>query len=68
MQRCQIDAKLLSEAKKYLSLKFKETEPQLRLWHDMITFLFGDKTMHLLNRNLTQSEILQAIRTKLSCY
>jgi|JI6StandDraft_1071083.scaffolds.fasta_scaffold66990_2 uncharacterized protein (UPF0335 family) len=57
------DLKVVSDGKRFLSNRFKETEPNLKLWSDMATFLFGERTVP--NKEMNSIELVMNIKQRL---
>jgi uncharacterized protein (UPF0335 family) len=43
LQNNGYDMKAVSDSKRFLSMRFKDSDPNLRLWFDMTNFLFGER-------------------------
>jgi hypothetical protein len=37
------DLRAVGDSKRFLSIRFKDSDPNLRLWFDMTNFLFGER-------------------------
>jgi len=57
------DLKALGDSKRFLSARFKETDPNLKLWSDMATFLFGERSTP--SKDMNSIELVLNIKQRL---
>ncbi|CAN5950662.1 unnamed protein product [Sphagnum jensenii] len=57
------DLKSLSDNKRFLSSRFKETDPHLKLWSDMATFLFGERSTS--TKDMNSIELVLNVKQRL---
>lgn len=57
------DMKAVGDSKRFLSARFKETDPNLKLWSDMATFLFGERITP--SKELSSIELIMNVKQRL---